>query len=163
MYSPFLWRISKGQSELIIKRRWRRRPSSTRQISTQNLKLREHIQQNLSICCLNGYDSIQHTLNGWITRRRRWRINNGSRINKLLSSGVTWRRRLRCNTCGRLYSRVFRANFHLSCSLPKEGVTYGSDDMNWLRCRMLGSKDLDFYVFRTLICIVSKSWSKQCI
>ena len=28
---------------------------------------------------------------------------------------------------------------------------------------MLGSKDLDFYVFKTLICIVDKSWSKQCV
>ena len=28
---------------------------------------------------------------------------------------------------------------------------------------MLGSKDLGFYVFRTLICIGGKPWSKQCI
>ena len=26
---------------------------------------------------------------------------------------------------------------------------------------MLGSKDLGFYVFRTLICIVGKPWSEQ--
>ena len=26
---------------------------------------------------------------------------------------------------------------------------------------LLGSKDLGFYVFRTLICIVGKPWSKQ--
>ena len=26
---------------------------------------------------------------------------------------------------------------------------------------VLGSKDLEFYVFRTLICIVGKPWSKQ--
>ena len=26
---------------------------------------------------------------------------------------------------------------------------------------LLGSKDLGFYVFRTLMCIVGKSWSKQ--
>ena len=30
-------------------------------------------------------------------------------------------------------------------------------------CPLLGSKDLGFYVFRTLICIVGKPWSKQCI
>ena len=28
---------------------------------------------------------------------------------------------------------------------------------------LLGSKDLGFYVFRTLICIVGKPWSKQCM
>ena len=28
---------------------------------------------------------------------------------------------------------------------------------------VLGSKDLGFNVFRTLICIVGKPWSKQCI
>ena len=28
---------------------------------------------------------------------------------------------------------------------------------------LLGSKDLGFYVFRTLICIVGKPWSKQCV
>ena len=30
-------------------------------------------------------------------------------------------------------------------------------------CNLLGSKDLGFYIFRTLICIVGKPWSKQCI
>ena len=28
---------------------------------------------------------------------------------------------------------------------------------------LLGFKDLGFYVFRTLICIVGKPWSKQCV
>ena len=32
-----------------------------------------------------------------------------------------------------------------------------------LNYAMLGSKDLGFYVFRTLICIVGKPWSKQCV
>ena len=32
-----------------------------------------------------------------------------------------------------------------------------------LQGELLGSKDLGFYVFRTLICIVGKPWSKQCI
>ena len=36
--------------------------------------------------------------------------------------------------------------------------------MNWdLSVSLLGSKDLGFYVFRTLICIVGKPWSKQCV
>ena len=30
-----------------------------------------------------------------------------------------------------------RASFHLSCSLPKEGGTYESDDMDKLRCRKI--------------------------
>ena len=60
MHSPFLWRIAKGQSRLIIKKRqWR--TSRTRQISTQRLKLSEHIHQNLSLSRLNGHDSLQHT------------------------------------------------------------------------------------------------------
>ena len=29
--------------------------------------------------------------------------------------------------------------------------------------RVLGSKDLGFYVFRILMCIVGKPWSKQCV
>ena len=29
------------------------------------------------------------------------------------------------------------------------------------KCHLLGSKVLGFYVFRTLICIVGKPWSKQ--
>ena len=28
---------------------------------------------------------------------------------------------------------------------------------------VLGSKDLGIYVFRTLMCIVGKPWSKQCV
>ena len=35
--------------------------------------------------------------------------------------------------------------------------------MNRTRLVLLGSKDLGFYVFRTLICIVGKPWSKQCV
>ena len=34
---------------------------------------------------------------------------------------------------------------------------------NIMYMTVLGSKDLGFYVFRTLICIVGKPWSKQCV
>ena len=34
---------------------------------------------------------------------------------------------------------------------------------NCQRGSLLGSKDLGFYVFRTLICIVGKPWSIQCV
>ena len=77
MYSPFLWRIAKGQSRLIIKRRWWRCPSNACQIYMQGLKLHKHIHQKLTMSRLNGHDSVQHTLNARITWNRRWRINNG--------------------------------------------------------------------------------------
>ena len=35
--------------------------------------------------------------------------------------------------------------------------------VNQVWTSLLGSKDLGFYVFRTLICIVGKPWSKQCV
>ena len=35
--------------------------------------------------------------------------------------------------------------------------------MGFKQLKLLDSKDLGFYVFRTLICIVGKPWSKQCI
>ena len=137
MYTPFLWGIAKGQSRLIIKRRWWRRPPNAFQIHSQCLKLREHIHQKLTMSRLNGHDSIQHTLNARITQSRRWRINSDSGIDKLLSCRVTWRRRMGCNTWKRLYTRAFRASFHLSCSLPKEGGTYRSYNVYGLRRRKI--------------------------
>ena len=126
MYSRFLWQIAKGKSRLIIKRR-RWRTSRTRQISTQSLKLCEHIHQNLSLSRLNDHNSLQHTSQRSIARgRSRWRINSGCGIDILLSCRVTRSRRLRCSTCRRLDLRAFRANSHLSSSLPKECDTYGS-------------------------------------
>ena len=60
MYSPFLWRNAKGQSQ-IIKRRWRRRSSQMLQICSQSTKLIKHVHQKLSMSHLNGHDNIQHT------------------------------------------------------------------------------------------------------
>ena len=137
MYSPFLWRIAEGKSRLIIKRRWWRRSLNARQIRSQCLKLHEHIHQKLTMSRLNSHDSIQHTLNARITWSRRWRINCGSRINKLLSCKVTWRRRMGCNTWGKLYMKAFRASFHLSCSLPKDGGTYRRYNVYELRRRKI--------------------------
>ena len=137
MYSPFLWRIAKGQSWLIIKRwRWWSRISSTCQICSQSMKLIKHIPQKLSMHRLNSHDSIQHTSNRRIARWRWWRIHSSSRVNILLSSRIT-RWRPRCGTCRRLDSRAFRASFQLSRSLPKKGGTYRSYDMYGLRCRKI--------------------------
>ena len=49
MYSPFLWWITKMQSCLIIKRRWRRWPSNACQIYSQGLKFGKHIHQKLTM------------------------------------------------------------------------------------------------------------------
>ena len=73
---PLLWQIAKGQSRLIIKRRWRRWPSKTCQLCTQSLKLRENVHQKLTMSCLNGHESVQHTTNAIIIRNRRWRSSS---------------------------------------------------------------------------------------
>ena len=86
MYSPFLWQISKGQSWLIIKKRWRRGSSNARQICSQGLKLSKHIHQKLTMSRLNGYDSVQCTTNARNIRSRRWRISNNSQINERIRS-----------------------------------------------------------------------------
>ena len=35
--------------------------------------------------------------------------------------------------------------------------------IGWKKARLLGSKDLETNVFRTLMCIVNKPWSKQVV
>ena len=137
MYSPFLWQIAKGQSRPIIKRRWSRWLSKTHQLCMQRLKLREHIHQKLTMSRLNGHDSVQHTTNARIIQSRRWRISGSSRINICICSQITWRSRRRCNTRRGLNSRSFKASSHLSSSLPKEGGTYKSYNVNRLKCRKL--------------------------
>ena len=47
-------------------------------------------------------------------------------------------------------------------SLKKRSILKGHQPISVKR-QVLGSKDLGFYVFRTLICIVGKPWSKQCV
>ena len=136
-YSPFLWRIAKGQSRLIIKSLRRGRMLNTHQIRIKSLKLNKHIHQNLSMRHLNGHESLQHTPNGSISGWRRQMINNDGGIDKLLNRWITRWRRPRCITCGRLNSRVFGASFHLSRSLPKKGGTYEGNDMNRLGCRKI--------------------------
>ena len=127
MYSPFLWRIAKGQS-LIIKRRW---PSKACQIYLQELKLGKHVHQKLTMSRLNGHDSLQHTTNVRIIQSRRWRCSNSSQIHIRLSRRITCRReRRRCDTKKWLNPRAFRACSHLSSSLPKKGGTYRSYNMN---------------------------------
>ena len=124
MYSPFLWRIVKGQS-LIIKKRWWRWPSNTRQICSQGLKLGKHVHQKLTMSRLNGHDSLQHTMNVWIIRSRRWRSSNSSRIHICISSQITYKRR-RTRRCT-------KERLNLRSPLPKEGGTYRSYNMNRLR------------------------------
>ena len=132
MYSPFLWRIAKGHS-LIIKRRWRRRPSKTLQICSQGTNLIKHVHQKLTIRRLSGHDSLQRTMNVLIIRSRRWWNSNSSssRIDRCLSRSITCRGgRRRCTR--RLNPMAFRACSHLSSPLPKKGGTYRSYDMNGL-------------------------------
>ena len=137
VYSLFLWRNAKEQSQ-IIKRRWRRWSSQILQIRSQSTKLIKHVHQNLSMSHLNGYDNLQHTSNVEIIWDRRWRnISSSNMINRLLSRSITCRRgRRRCDI-GRLYPRAFRASSQLSSPLPKKGGTYGSNYVYKLRCRKL--------------------------
>ena len=89
MYSPFLWRIAKGQS-LIIKRRWLRWSSKTLQIRSQRPKLIKHVHQKLTMSCLNNHDSLQHTTNVRVIWSKRWRKSSSNQINVSICSRITW-------------------------------------------------------------------------
>ena len=136
MYSPFLWRNAKRQSKSIIKRRWRWRSSKLCQLCAQSTDLIEHVHQNLSMSRLNGQDMIQRTSNVWIIRSSRWRnisISNSS--TRHLSRISTCRRERRGNNTRWCTSRTRRTKSQVSSPLPKEGGTYGSNDMNGLTGR----------------------------
>ena len=49
-------------------------------------------------------------------------------------------------------------NFPIFCLVGIEKVKGWK---KWVYINLLGSKVLEFYVFRTLICIVGEPWSKQ--
>ena len=93
MYSPFLWRNAKGQSQSIIKRRWRWRTPKPCQICSQTTNLIKNVHQNLSLSRLNGQDMIQRMTNVWIIRSSRWRnVSSTSSSTRNLSSSSTYRR-----------------------------------------------------------------------
>ena len=94
MYSPFLWRNTKGQSKSIIKRRWRWRSLKLCQLCAQSMNLIEHVHQNLSMSRLNSQDMIQRTLNVWIIRSSRW-------MNISISISSSTRRLSSISTCRR--------------------------------------------------------------
>ena len=98
MYSPFLWRNTKGQSKSIIKRRWRWRAPKSCQICSQTTNLIKNVHQNLSLSRLNGQDMIQRTSNVWIIWSSQWRnVSSSSTSTRSLGSSSTCRRGRRGN------------------------------------------------------------------
>ena len=113
MYSPFLWRIAKGQSWLIKGWSLWSRTSSINMLAKHEAHW-AYPTEAVHVC-LNGHNSIQHTTQGRVARCRWWRIHISCRVYICLSKRVTRRRRPRSITYRRLYSRELAFNWDALC------------------------------------------------